>query len=215
MSRYPGGQSSAPSDADPRIKIVSLGSTGVGKSCLIKHFCEGRFVAKYIPTIGIDYGVKRVEVRAPRSVSSATSNVSVRVNFWDMSGGNEFLEVRNEFYGAAEGILLVYDVTDAASFSALEGWLGEADKYRNTKPADASAAKLGDPRRYVTVVCGNKVDEAGDNGSGGKRRAVTEATGRKWAQDRGFKYFETSACTGAGVMEAFQALFTDVVAAFF
>jgi len=41
-----------------RIKIISMGAPGVGKSCLIKRYCEEKFVAKYIGTIGVDYGVK-------------------------------------------------------------------------------------------------------------------------------------------------------------
>jgi DnaJ family protein C protein 27 len=45
-----------------RIKVVTVGSGGVGKSCLVKRFCEERFVSKYIATIGVDYGVKPVEV---------------------------------------------------------------------------------------------------------------------------------------------------------
>ena len=45
-----------------RIKILSVGSVASGKSCLIKRYCEERFVSKYIATIGVDYGVKPVQV---------------------------------------------------------------------------------------------------------------------------------------------------------
>src|SRR5690348_15129636 len=70
-----------------RIKIISMGALGSGKSCLIKRYCEERFVTKYISTIGIDYGVKPVTVRGQH----------VRVNFWDLSGHPDFFEIRNEF----------------------------------------------------------------------------------------------------------------------
>ena len=46
----------------PRLKIISLGESGVGKSCLIKRYCEDKFVTKHVATIGIDFGVKPVEV---------------------------------------------------------------------------------------------------------------------------------------------------------
>jgi GTPase SAR1 family protein len=59
-----------------RIKIVSMGDMAVGKSCIIKRYCEERFVQKYISTIGIDYGVK------PHNLKGT----DVRINFWDMSG---------------------------------------------------------------------------------------------------------------------------------
>lgn len=74
--------------APTRIKIISMGAGACGKSCLIKRFCEERFVTKYIATIGVDYGVKPVTV----------DGIDVRVNFWDLSGHPEFFEVRNEFY---------------------------------------------------------------------------------------------------------------------
>mmetsp|Transcript_23511 Transcript_23511/g.76621 ORF Transcript_23511/g.76621 Transcript_23511/m.76621 type:complete len:115 (-) Transcript_23511:835-1179(-) len=45
-----------------RIKIISMGDAGCGKSCLIKRYCEEKFVSKYISTIGVDYGVKSVVV---------------------------------------------------------------------------------------------------------------------------------------------------------
>ena len=45
-----------------RIKIITMGDAGCGKSCLVKRYCEERFVSKYISTIGIDYGVKPAKV---------------------------------------------------------------------------------------------------------------------------------------------------------
>jgi small GTP-binding protein len=62
--------------APVRIKVISMGSGAAGKSCLIKRFCEDRFVSKYIATIGVDYGVKPVTV----------DDMDMRVNFWDLSG---------------------------------------------------------------------------------------------------------------------------------
>ena len=46
-----------------RMKIITMGDAGVGKSCIVKRFCEERFVSKYISTIGIDYGVKPTTVK--------------------------------------------------------------------------------------------------------------------------------------------------------
>ncbi|ESL11201.1 hypothetical protein TRSC58_01055 [Trypanosoma rangeli SC58] len=202
----------APS-VEPRLKIVSIGSVGAGKSCVIKRYCEGRFVAKYIPTIGIDYGVKRVGLRPPAHMSPAPLNFFVRVNFWDMSGGEEFVEIRNEFYYAAEGVLIVYDVSDVASFTALDSWVAEMQMHLNQPRSGAvetvNARTAAKPP--VVVVCANKVDDEVD---GGRKRVVSEAEGRRWAEGHGYKYFETSACTGLHVTEMFETLFNDVVAAF-
>ena len=76
-----------------RLKIISCGDSMVGKSCLIKRYCESKFVSKYIPTIGIDYGVKQLAIRGQ----------DVRVNFFDFSGLDGYLDIRNEFYKDSHG----------------------------------------------------------------------------------------------------------------
>lgn len=77
-----------------RLKIVSVGDEQVGKSCLIKRYCENKFAVKYIPTIGVDYGVKPTKVK----------DRDVRVNFFDLSGADVFSEIRNEFFKDASGV---------------------------------------------------------------------------------------------------------------
>jgi DnaJ family protein C protein 27 len=125
-----------------RIKIISMGSGGCGKSCLIKRYCEDRFVTKYIATIGVDYGVKPVQVEGN----------DVRVNFWDFSGHQEFFEIRNEFYKDAQGCLLVFDVSNRDSFNECDSWLAEAAKY-GANPGDipiALCANKADKKRVVS-----------------------------------------------------------------
>ena len=64
--------------AGTRATSIAAGSATVGKSTLIKRYCESRFVQKYIPTIGIDYGVKPVRVLGH----------DLKVNFFDTSGAD-------------------------------------------------------------------------------------------------------------------------------
>lgn len=117
----------------------------------------------------------------------------VKVNIFDFGGLPCFLEVRNEFYNDAQGCLMVYDVTDPSSFKALDGWLSELKR---------EFGETHDQTKLVVIVCANKTD---------KRRAVSETDGRLWAEQRGFRYFETSALNGNGVDEVFQILFDGVV----
>ncbi|KAF4315585.1 hypothetical protein G195_010639 [Phytophthora kernoviae 00238/432] len=161
-----------------RVKIISMGESGVGKSCVIKRYCEEKFVSKYISTIGIDYGVKPVMVNGSE----------VRVNFWDLSGMPEYLEVRNEFYKDTQGGILMFDVSSRRSFESLDNWLREAAKFGAGK--------------FPCILCGNKVD---------RPRVVSEDEGKAYAQAKGFEYFETSACTGVSITEAFHSLFSTVV----
>lgn len=59
-----------------KVKIISLGNSETGKSCIIKRYCEKRFVQKYLQTIGIDYGVTKVNIK----------DRELKVNIFDMSG---------------------------------------------------------------------------------------------------------------------------------
>ncbi len=169
--------------APHRIKIISMGSGASGKSCIIKRYCEDRFVSKYIATIGVDYGVKPVQLEGG----------DVRVNFWDLSGHPEFFEIRNEFYKDAQGCMLVYDVCSKESFDECDAWLAEAAKYG------------ANPREVTITLCANKVDKV-------KNRIISEDEGRQFAASRGLHYYETSACNGTNVMEMFEFLFASVVA---
>jgi DnaJ family protein C protein 27 len=163
-----------------RIKLLSMGNGGVGKSCLIKRFCEERFVQKYIATIGVDYGVKPVKIEG----------LDVRVNFWDLSGHPEFLDIRNEFYKDAQAIILVYDVSSRDTFENLDFWLTEATKF---------GANI---REVPVVVCANKVD---------KKRVISQDEGSDYARSRNLQYFETSASTGDNVNEMFNYVFGEAV----
>mmetsp|Transcript_32034 Transcript_32034/g.75499 ORF Transcript_32034/g.75499 Transcript_32034/m.75499 type:complete len:188 (+) Transcript_32034:99-662(+) len=162
-----------------RIKIISMGNAGCGKSCLIKRYCEEKFVQKYISTIGVDFGVKSVVVDGQQ----------VKVNFWDLAGGQEYFEVRNEFYRDAQGALLTFDVGNRDSFAALDLWAQEADKFG--------------AHDMQVVVLANKIDS--------KNREVKVKEAQAWASKNGFMFYEVSASSGENVPEAFQALFSTVV----
>jgi DnaJ family protein C protein 27 len=148
-----------------RFKIISLGNINVGKSCLIKRYCEKRFISKYMATIGIDYGVTRLRVR----------NYDIRMNIFDFSGHPLFYEVRNEFYRDVQGILLVFDLTNRRSFETLEYWICEMKKELNLNNGQKSSV--------IIFVIGNKND---------LKRAVEENEAKLWANMRGYQYFETS-----------------------
>ena len=171
-----------PVQAASRLKIISLGESGVGKSCLIKRYCEDKFVSKHVATIGIDFGVKPVQIEG---------HGPVKINFFDFAGGPEFYEIRNEFYKDAQGAMLVFDVASKATLEALEKWLKEGDDFGM------------DTRRGTSLVLvGNKCD--------GKKREVSDAEAKRWAGAHGgMAYFETSAKEGENVSKMFDKLFAE------
>ena len=165
-----------------RVKIISLGCEGVGKSCIIKRYCEEQFVTKYITTIGIDYGVKLVMVKEQ----------PVKINFWDLSGNPEYFEIRNEFYSDAEGILMAFDINNRKSFIDLEAWRQEADQF-------------GAPRGIPVVVCANKTDMCRNQNN------PIETEAEAWALKHGFTFWKTSANSGLNIVPMFEKLFLDTV----
>ncbi|CEM03619.1 unnamed protein product [Vitrella brassicaformis CCMP3155] len=165
-----------------RVKVIVFGDAYVGKTSVISRYCTGQFSPTYNATVGIDF-----------QVSSMThfADMDLRLNLWDLSGHEEFLDVRNEFYKDAHGGILMYDITSRKSFTNLDLWLREA-------------LKCGG-KDVVYVVCGNKSDM--------RSRAVGELEGRQWASSKGFLFFETSASTGRGIHEMFAELTRQLVAA--
>ncbi|CBZ24241.1 ras family protein-like protein [Leishmania mexicana MHOM/GT/2001/U1103] len=167
----------------PRIKLLAIGDVGVGKSCLVKRYCEARFVAKYIPTIGIDFGVKKVDVSKAAVLQLRSSELSpsaataqgrggassaippaVRVNFWDGSGDGDYREILNEFYEAAQGVLLMYDARNAQSFTALQSWWEELTMYCQGMPAASGGGEGSDPALFGNAAAA---------GTAGKRASVS------------------------------------------
>jgi len=105
-----------------------------------------------------------------------------------MSGNPEFFEVRNEFYKDASGGILVYDVSNRESFTDLDNWVDESRKFG-----------IGD---VPIFVCANKID---------KKRVVQEAEGVNWAAANGYQHWETSANSGANVLDVFETLISTTL----
>jgi len=166
-----------PEPVNLSLKIISVGNQEVGKSCLIKRYCEGRFVKRYISTIGIDYGVKKLEVLGQK----------VNINFFDLSGNDEYKMIRTDFYKNANGIIMAFDVDNRDSYISLVHWEEEMKRYG----VDVTRSKV--------IVCGTKVDQ--------KSREVKEAEAARWAKQRGWEYFETSSADGKNITECLESLF--------
>lgn len=162
------------------IKLISVGDVEVGKSCLIKRYCEGSFVSDYITTIGIDYGVKKVPF----------NDSLVAINIFDLSGDDDYKTVRTSYYKDTLGILMVYDVNIKATFDSLTKWEEEA----GNNGLDLS--------KCIVIVVGNKTDL--------QKREVKKETAKNWAKNRGYTFFEASAKTGENVNDSFKYLFDNM-----
>mmetsp|Transcript_37835 Transcript_37835/g.118562 ORF Transcript_37835/g.118562 Transcript_37835/m.118562 type:complete len:125 (-) Transcript_37835:409-783(-) len=100
-------------DYDVHIKLLMLGDTGVGKTCLLLRYAYDSFSTTFITTIGIDFKIKYVTVDDRR----------VKLQVWDTAGQERFRTITVSYFKGAHGILLVYDVTDRETFDNTRHWM--------------------------------------------------------------------------------------------
>ena len=178
------------------VKVVSVGNSCCGKSCLIKRYCEKKFIPKYISTIGLDFGVRHTTAPPPHT------QLTLKLNFFDLSGAGYYGAVRRDFYGGCQLLLLCFDVNTRSSFTALAQWLAEA------REAGCANSAVGCVCGCMSGEEGVVEDETEVGGGGGmsstRKRQVSEAEARVWSESRDLLYQELSAKTGKGVEEMFD-----------
>jgi len=112
-------------DYDYLFKLVLIGDSGVGKSCLLLRFADDNFTDSYISTIGVDFRFRTITI----------DKKTVKLQIWDTAGQERFRTITSAYYRGADGIIMVYDVTSAESFDHVEEWLSEVDRYANENTA--------------------------------------------------------------------------------
>ena len=160
-------------------KFVIIGSSGVGKSCILKRITDDKFV-ETMSTTGVEFEFKTVEV----------DGKSVKLQLWDTAGQEKFRSISRAYFRNAEGVLLVFSVTDRQSFSDVDGWLNDA------KSLCAQDANI--------IIIGNKTDLA-------EKRLISTSEASQYAEERKVMYMETSAKTGENVNEALIRVVSEIV----
>ena len=144
------------------------------------RFTDDTFSDSYVTTIGVDFKIKTLDV----------DGKSVKLQIWDTAGQERFRNIISSYYRGAQGIMLVYDITDLESFQNLNSWLIEIEK---------NASK-----NVYKILVGNKCDMESE-------RKVTVEQGKDFATQYGMKFFETSAKDSTNVAEAFITMTKEVI----
>ena len=95
-------------------KILLLGDSSVGKSCLLLRYCDNSFQDAHLTTIGLDFRLKTIALE---------ENRKVKMQIWDTAGEDRFRAITRNYYKGANGILLIFDVTDKKSFDHVRDWV--------------------------------------------------------------------------------------------
>ncbi|XP_046577645.1 ras-related protein Rab-37-like isoform X7 [Haliotis rubra] len=161
-------------------QVMLIGDSGVGKTCLLVRFKDGTFLSgSFISTVGIDFRNKVVDVEGTK----------VKLQIWDTAGQERFRSITHAYYRDAHALLLLYDVTNKASFDNIRAWLAEINEYAQED--------------VVIMLLGNKADIAGE-------RVIRREDGERLAKEYGVAFMETSAKTGMNVELAFMAVARDL-----
>ncbi|KAM4542609.1 ras-related protein Rab-15-like [Odontesthes bonariensis] len=136
---------------DILLRLLILGDSGVGKTCMLRRFTEGEFDPSHISTIGVDFKMKTVEV----------DGIKVRVQIWDTAGQERYQTITKQYYRRAQGIIFVYDITHQPSFQHIAKWASDVDE---CAPDDVQMILVGNKaddelRRRVTKDQGGKLAE--------------------------------------------------------
>ena len=106
------------------LKVLLLGDTSVGKTCLLKRYTEDTFQDAYLSTIGFDYKFKIVTLK---------SGKEVKVQIWDTAGQERFRTIAKSYYRGAHGIILVFDVTNQKTFDNIRMWVNQIKEEASSK----------------------------------------------------------------------------------
>lgn len=117
----------------PTHKVLVAGDGSVGKTSLVRRYCDGKFESSRVMTIGVDFQTKLVELPTG----------TVKLSIWDMAGQERFASMRVGFYRGSRATALVFDVTRAESLANLEKWRNDI-------------LEVNHGQRFVVV--GNKID---------------------------------------------------------
>ena len=160
-------------------KILTLGESGVGKTCILRRFVENKFIKNHLATIGIDFRTKTIPI----------NDYEVKLKIWDTAGEERFRNITNQYYKGADGIILVFDLTNFDTMNKIRDWYNQIKN--NTSSNDIGL-----------VLVANKSD---------LKREVSNEECLNLSKELNIQLYETSALTGEGVNEIFEYITQEII----
>ena len=163
-------------------KICITGEPGVGKTSLIIRYMENKFRENYIPTLGVDFLQKKIEI--------GENKVPVNLIIWDIGGGYKWKSRLNFYLKGSDGAIVIYDITRRSTFNKLDEWINRILKHAGKVPL---------------MIIGNKKDLEE------LRKIQIEEALSHLKNKNVVNILETSAKTGDTVNEMFYKIAENIV----
>ena len=169
------------------LSFILIGDSTVGKTCFLNRYFKNQFTETFLSTIGIDKEIKNVRV----------GNDNYKLTVWDTAGQERFRCLPKKYYQNADGVLLLFDVTNEETFTSVSNWMKDVkDNSNKTISADANAQS--DISLYLI---GNKIDKEG--------RVITREKAEEMAKSLGMKYFEVSCKINMNIPEVMARMIME------
>jgi small GTP-binding protein len=168
-------ESSNPADSNNlRVKLVLLGDSGVGKSCIVLRFVRGQFDPTSKVTVGASFLSQTLALQ---------DSSTIKFEIWDTAGQERYAALAPLYYRGAGAAIVVYDITSPESFNKAQYWVKELQKHGNPD--------------IVMALVGNKADLH-------ESRSVQSQDARDYADKNGMFFIETSAKTADNINQLFE-----------
>ncbi|KAL4166351.1 hypothetical protein KRP22_013613 [Phytophthora ramorum] len=162
-----------------KLKLLLLGDSGVGKTSLMRVFSGDEFSESMLATAGVDFKLRHINV----------ADEAITLQIWDTAGQERFHRITATYYKGANGIVLVYDVSDRRSFDNVGYWMNNIRQY--SAPSQMPAM----------LLVGNKIDLP--------NRVVSLEEGQAAASQYDCRFIETSAKTSENTNGALETIARD------
>ena len=169
---------------DDKCQLLIIGNSIVGKTSILTKYTSKAYTESYVATVGLDFFTK------DESIDGKT----IRIKIWDTAGQERYKAITKCFFQRAQGIIIVFDVTNKRSFDDLKMWIDSIK----------SQSKLTEDLENMPIILiGNKIDLP--------KRVIDKETALNFAKEQNLDYYETSAKTGEGIDNAIKEFVKKVM----
>lgn len=166
---------------DYLFKILLIGDSSVGKTSLLLRYIDDTYRGEFQATIGVDFKVS----------TKSINGKLLKLQLWDTAGQDRFKNIVSTYYRGAQGIFIVFDVTNRTSFNNVSKWYQESANFL--------------PESTIRILVGNKSD------MNAPYRVISEEEAKALSERLGAEYFETSAKQNTNIDLTFTRMATSIL----